>query len=92
MDIDDFVIVMAFILGQHDVDTILQRLTTWEGKQGVLPHRYRMARSRFAEELHVHWQREKQTVLFADAIMFVAVKDGDDHTATGIFLSSFSYS
>ena len=35
---------------------------------------------------------EKKAIPFADSKMIVAIQDGDDHIATGIFLSNVSYS
>lgn len=79
MDVDDAVIVfMGYVIGEHDVDPVLQRLSFREGEKGVLSHGDGMSLGCLAEELHILLQMEHEFVLSSDAPFAVGMQYGDE--------------
>ena len=78
--------------GKYDIDAIFKRLAAGKRAKGISSHHHRLPARRFAKKLHIPGDREHERIIFADSPMFVGVQDRADHIATGILLSSFSYS
>ena len=73
MDIDDTIVVMAFVLRENNVGSSFQWSCVRKREKGVLTHADSMSHGGLFKEGHILGKMEQQSVLFSDSEMKIGV-------------------